>query len=280
MAKPRRRRQTAFDFAGEVEGIGIGIYEFVGRVALTARLTLFCPRRFRLYYLTDLRGADDAPRRVAREIPYFLFAYGLTIMLVFLMDQIALKAIGGEAGLAEEFPFLGSVSARLLDLDVIAWAFVIIPVLVGLHYGILIFDRIVRNRKPVPRQDVYDPAAVMIYYVANNIMLPTAAMILLILALPMVDRHVANQPEISLASIFVLLLSLLVLLILVCMPLLLMMNSISFIRVMSDIYGVGRVRFVVRALFASVPLALIAGALFLMIESIFILLNTPTAPSG
>jgi hypothetical protein len=280
MAGPGRRREAGFDFAAEVEGIGIGIYEFIGRVALTARLTLLCPRRFRLLYLTDLRAQKGARRQVAREIPYFLFAYGLTIMLVFLLDQIALKILGGEAGLAEEFPFLASVTGKLLDLDVIAWAFVIIPVLVGLHYGIVIFDRMVRNHTSIHRQTVYEPGAVMIYFVANNIMLPTAALILAILALPMIDQHITNQEELTLGSVYALILSLLVLLIVTAVPLLLLLNTLSFIRTMSDIYGVGRIRFLSRSLLASVPLGLIASALFIVIESIFVLLNTSATASG
>lgn len=275
MTASRHRREKAFDFAGEVEGIGIGIYEFVGRVALTARLTVMCPRRFRLSYLRDLRADEDARRTVAREIPYFLFAYGLTIMLVFLIDHVFVKVVdGGEGqGLGDQFPFLAAVSGKLLELDIIAWAFVIIPVLVGLHYGILVFDRIVRRRNISTRQRVYDPGSIMIYYVANNIMIPTAAAILFILMMPMVEQHVTQNATTSVATWVSILIFLAVMLVVALTPLLLLLNSISFIRTMADIYSVGRLRFLFRALLASIPLAFFALSLFLVIESIFHLLN-------
>lgn len=275
MTSPRRRREKAFDFAGEVEGIGIGIYEFVGRVALTSRLTILCPRRFRLMYLQDLRAGENEQRRVAREIPYFLFAYALTIMLVFLIDHVFVKVVDGESGqgLRDEFPFLAAVSGKLLELDVIAWAFVIIPVLVGLHYGILVFDRIVRARNIRTRQKIYEPGSVMIYYVANNIMIPTIAAMLFILTMPMIDQHVSVSATTTLATWVAILIFLLVMLVVALAPVLLLLNSISFIRTMADIYSVGRLRFVFRALLASLPLAFIALSLFLMIQSIFHLLN-------
>lgn len=275
MTSPRRRREKAFDFAGEVEGIGIGIYEFVGRVALTSRLTILCPRRFRLMYLQDLRAGENEQRLVAREIPYFLFAYALTIMLVFLIDHVFVKVVDGESGqgLRDEFPFLAAVSGKLLELDVIAWAFVIIPVLVGLHYGILVFDRIVRARNIRTRQKIYEPGSVMIYYVANNIMILTIAAMLFILTMPMIDQHVSVSATTTLATWVAILIFLLVMLVVALAPVLLLLNSISFIRTMADIYSVGRLRFVFRALLASLPLAFIALSLFLMIQSIFHLLN-------
>lgn len=281
MARPRRGRETGFDFAAEVEGIGIGIYEFVGRVALTTRLSIFCPRRFRLFYLKDLRGQDGVKRRVAREIPYFLFAYGLTIMLVFLIDTIFIKALGEEEqGLAQQFPILNAVSGKLLELDVFAWAFVIIPVLVGLHYGILIFDWIVRRRTPGTRQTIYDPGSLMIYYVANNILVPTAAVILFILSWPAIDRHIGDQAQMTGLTVFMALIMLLVLAVQLLVPFLLLMNTISFIRTMSSIYGVGRLLFIGKALLATIPLGIIALTLFVMIEAIFALLNAPLPPAA
>ena len=273
-----RNRERGFDFAAEVEAIGIGTYEFVGRVALTFRVSLFCPRLFRRMVLADMRRPEGAPRLIAREIPYFLFAYGLTILLLVLLDHLVLKIIqGDEVDLGTTMPFLKSLSEKLLDLDVLTWAFVIVPVLIGLHYGILIFDRIVRNRRPHPRQTTYDPGAMIVYYVANNIIVPTAAAIAFALIVPVTDRHINEGGPVGLIWAMAALLFIGGVGALAVTPVLLLVNSISFIRVMAAVYGVPKTLFAFRALLAGIPLGLIALALWLVIESIFIILNAPPA---